>query len=309
LEKLDTETHLEKWDPLVKYFLSRPGENLVGDISGHDFRTATINEEDTYLGVDNYVLVQTLLMPGLYHWGPIDKIRNLRRQSDTSKQIFSRIGSIMLDRDLRSENRLMLQDFVNNIKKSGGSPEKMEKILEDFISKIEQAKKKASFFMSIRASKDPLSTYKNKRKFDKTDEPEGKIESKNKHRFVIQRHFAEKAGQHFDLRLENDNGTMTSWALPKHKLPSGKERLLAVKTEDHPVSYNKFHGVIPEGKYGAGKVEIYDSGTYEELYRSGNKIVFKFKGKKESGTFKIFKTDGNKWLIMQGKKEDAEKDK
>lgn len=163
---------------------------------------------------------------------------------------------------------------------------------------IKRSFPKKAFQLSIRAS-DPLSTYKKKRKFDETSEPEGKTERRNKHRFVIQKHYAEKAGEHLDLRLENDEGAMSSWAIPKHKLPSGKERLLAVKTEDHPVSYNKFEGDIPKGEYGAGKVEIYDSGTYEELEGRQNKIVFRLKGKKEKNIYKIFKTDGKKWMIME----------
>jgi hypothetical protein len=60
-------------------------------------------------------------------------------------------------------------------------------------------------------------------------------------------HKAKKAGEHFDLRLENDDGTMSSWAIPKARLPHNKEKLLAQKTEDHPISYNKFKGEIPEG--------------------------------------------------------------
>lgn len=115
------------------------------------------------------------------------------------------------------------------------------------------------------------------------------------------------SNSHFDLRLENDEGAMSSWSIPKHKLPSGKEKLLAVKTEDHPVSYNEFEGTIPEGEYGAGEVEIHDSGTYEEIERSPTKIVFRLKGGKERGGYKLFRTDGKRWMIMTAKKEDMEK--
>lgn len=152
-------------------------------------------------------------------------------------------------------------------------------------------------------AKDPLSTYKKKREFDETPEPEGKIEKGNKHRFVIQRHKAKKAGEHFDFRLENDDGAMSSWAIPKARLPHGKEKLLAQKTEDHPISYNKFHGEIPEGEYGAGTVEIYDSGTYEEIEWSADKIKLKLNGKKEKGRYTMIKTDGKRWLIMPGKED------
>ncbi len=151
--------------------------------------------------------------------------------------------------------------------------------------------------LRILLAKDPLSKYKKIRDFSKTKEPEGKTKGGNKYRFVIQLHDA--TNKHFDLRLENDNGAMSSWAVPKHKLPKGKERLLAIKTEDHPIEYMKFKGEIPEGEYGAGTVEIYDSGSYEELESSNNKIVFKLNGKKEHGTYKVFKVDKNKWMLME----------
>lgn len=157
-------------------------------------------------------------------------------------------------------------------------------------------------------AEDGLSQYRKKRQFDETPEPEGeKRKGENKHRFVIQRHKAKRAGKHFDLRLENDKGTMSSWSIPKHHLPSGKEKLLAVKTEDHPVSYNRFEGTIPEGEYGAGDVEIHDSGTYDEIERSPSRIVFRLKGRKEKGGYKLFRTDGRRWMIMPAKEEDLRK--
>lgn len=160
-----------------------------------------------------------------------------------------------------------------------------------------------------RLAADPLSQYKKKRKFDETPEPEGKDEGgESKYRFVIQRHKAKKAGEHFDLRLENDEGAMSSWSIPKHKLPSGTEKLLAVKTEDHPLEYRTFKGTIPEGEYGAGEMGIHDSGTYEPISWSSSKIVIRLKGKKEKGGYKLFKTDGKRWMIMVAKDEDLEKE-
>jgi DNA ligase D-like protein (predicted 3'-phosphoesterase) len=172
---------------------------------------------------------------------------------------------------------------------------------DSFVSKFKSPKGlKKIKNIPKKASAGSLSEYQKKRKFDNTDEPDGKVEKKNKHRFVIQLHEADRAKTHFDLRLENDDGAMSSWAVPKHKLPT-KEKLLAVKTEDHPVSYNKFEGEIPKGEYGAGTVEIYDSGTYEEIEWSPSKIIFKLKGKKEDGTYNLIKTDGKRWLLMKAK--------
>jgi len=148
---------------------------------------------------------------------------------------------------------------------------------------------------------DPIAKYKSKRKFDDTPEPEGKkAKGRNRYRFVIQLHHAKKAGDHYDLRLENDNGVLSSWSIPKHRLPKGKEKLLAVETEDHPVEYLKFKGEIPSG-YGAGTVEIRDSGTYDEIEHSATKILFRLKGKREKGTYRLFRAGKDKkWLIMEG---------
>jgi bifunctional non-homologous end joining protein LigD len=145
-----------------------------------------------------------------------------------------------------------------------------------------------------------LSEYRKKRKFDKTPEPEGKKEGgENKHRFVIQEHMADKAGRHLDLRLENDSGTLSSWAIPKAKLPKGDEKLLAKKTEDHPIEYMKFSGEIDEG-YGKGKVKIWASGKYKEVGWGRDKIVFEIDSGKAKGKWALIKTDRD-WLLIKHK--------
>ena len=143
-----------------------------------------------------------------------------------------------------------------------------------------------------------LTTYKKKRKFSKTPEPKGKIIKKDSHIFVIHNHFARN--HHWDLRLEMD-GVLKSWAVPKEPPTSKDVKRLAVQVEDHPLEYAKFHGVIPEGNYGAGKVEIWDSGKYELKNRSSNKIEFNLKGKKLNGNYILVKTHygskpGKSWL-------------
>jgi bifunctional non-homologous end joining protein LigD len=170
---------------------------------------------------------------------------------------------------------------------------------EEELKELKELEKSSSYNLSIRAS-DPLKRYKSKRDFDKTNEPEGNVESKNKHRFVIQKHDA--TNLHFDLRLENDDGVLQSWALPKHKMPEGKEKLLAVETEPHPVEYAKFKGDIEEG-YGEGHVDIWASGKYEPIEVKKDKIQFKINSGKAEGTFVLFRTDGKKWMLMR-KKED-----
>lgn len=109
-----------------------------------------------------------------------------------------------------------------------------------------------------------LAEYKKKRKFEITPEPKAKVAAKKKNEpiFVIQKHDARAL--HFDVRLEV-SGVMPSWAVPKGPSKDPKVLRLAVKVEDHPLAYAKFKGKIPKGQYGAGTVEIWDHGTYENL--------------------------------------------
>jgi bifunctional non-homologous end joining protein LigD len=109
-----------------------------------------------------------------------------------------------------------------------------------------------------------LADYKAKRKFDKTPEPPAKKpDNKSKKlEFVIQKHAATRL--HYDFRLEVE-GVMKSWAIPKGPSLNPADKRLAMMTEDHPLAYNQFEGVIPEGNYGAGNVIIWDRGTYEPL--------------------------------------------
>jgi len=142
-----------------------------------------------------------------------------------------------------------------------------------------------------------LERYWRKRNFDKTPEPKGRGLKTSKNRFVVQEHWA--SHHHFDFRLEM-NGILKSWAVPKGVPGRKRKRVLAIQTENHPVSYLNFEGEIPEGCYGAGIVKIFDKGKYELIERTENKIVFELKGKKLRGKYTLLKfKKPNQWLLFK----------
>ncbi len=107
-----------------------------------------------------------------------------------------------------------------------------------------------------------LSEYSRKRNFAATPEPRPEHEPQEGHRFVVQRHWATR--EHFDLRLEL-NGVMVSWAVTRGPSANPADKRLAVKVEDHPVSYASFEGTIPKKQYGGGTVMIWDQGEWTSL--------------------------------------------
>ncbi|HWH31300.1 MAG TPA: non-homologous end-joining DNA ligase, partial [Egibacteraceae bacterium] len=159
-------------------------------------------------------------------------------------------------------------------------------------------------YQSERAGEEPaaarrLRTYAAKRDFSVTPEPRGvSTESSSdglsrhtpgEQRFVIQHHLATRL--HHDLRFTRD-GVAPSWALPKGLPDVPGVRHLAVQTEDHPIDYMTFSGEIPEGEYGAGPVRIWDSGTYEALEWSQDKVSVRLHGGRHRGEWHLFRIGG-----------------
>jgi bifunctional non-homologous end joining protein LigD len=140
-----------------------------------------------------------------------------------------------------------------------------------------------------------LGEYRKKRDFGATPEPSGAgDESARGERFVVQEHHARSL--HWDLRLERD-GVLVSWAVPKGIPTNPKRNNLAVHVEDHPLDYIDFAGEIPEGEYGAGKVEIWDRGTYECHKFRDDEVIVTFHGQRLRGKYALFQTKGKNWMI------------
>jgi DNA ligase D-like protein (predicted 3'-phosphoesterase) len=117
-------------------------------------------------------------------------------------------------------------------------------------------------------------------------------------RFVVQKHHATRL--HYDLRLEME-GVLKSWAVPKGPPTEPGIRRLAVQVDDHPVSYIDFEGEIAEGSYGAGKVEIWDSGEYELQQNEADLLAFTLRGDKLQGEYALVHTGDMNWLLLKRK--------
>ena len=147
---------------------------------------------------------------------------------------------------------------------------------------------------------DRLTKYRNMRDASKTPEPVPKSEpaTGQGNTFVIQEHHARRL--HYDFRLERD-GVLVSWAVPKNLPETTSVNHLAVHTEDHPLEYGTFEGSIPKGEYGAGKVIIWDSGTYDTEKFHDDEVIVNLHGNRIAGRYALIQTNGDQWLAHRMK--------
>lgn len=165
-----------------------------------------------------------------------------------------------------------------------------------------------------------LEQYREKRDFRRTREPAGTEKPESEERiFVIQKHDA--TNLHYDFRLEVD-GVLKSWTVPKGPSTDPREKRLALPTEDHPLEYADFEGVIPEDEYGSGPVIVWDTGPYRNLRTEKEddgvsmaaaleegKVEVWLEGKKLKGGYALIRTgegDEARWLLI--KMDDKEAD-
>ena len=169
---------------------------------------------------------------------------------------------------------------------------------------------------------DELKEYKSKRNLKESPEPSAKTRGRKKKAekliFVIQKHNASHL--HYDFRIEID-GVLKSWAVPKGPSTDPHEKRLAIETENHPMDYATFEGMIPEGHYGAGSVIVWDNGTFDNIkekdgnivplkqcYKNGQIEIY-LHGKKLQGGYALIRTesaDKDKWLLIKMRDEYAD---
>jgi bifunctional non-homologous end joining protein LigD len=167
----------------------------------------------------------------------------------------------------------------------------------------------------------PLEAYRKKRNFAETPEPPGGVRRaarRGKPIFVVQKHDASRL--HYDFRLEI-NGALTSWAVPKGPSMNPADKRLAVMTEDHPLEYADFEGIIPKGQYGAGTVMVWDKGWYEaangipiDRQLARGKVDIVMHGRKLRGGFTLIRrtnrssarSQARNWLLVKHRDEPAD---
>ena len=219
-------------------------------------------------------------------------------------------------RELASPSLRQL-DFEEVLDRVGERGDLLAPLLSSRDAGLEPTPSHQASFEATPASLDRLATYRSMRDGAKTPEPvpDAVAPLTSGNSFVIQEHHARRL--HYDFRLQYE-GVLVSWAVPKGPPLDGSTNHLAVQTEDHPLEYGTFEGIIPKGEYGAGEVSIWDSGTFElEKWREGKEVIATLTGQPDGGLggvprkYALIHTSRpgaeNNWLIhlMDGSKKKA----
>ena len=144
------------------------------------------------------------------------------------------------------------------------------------------------------ADKSKLDSYAKKRNFKKTTEPVAEVIPGDDSNFVVQLHDA--SNLHYDLRLEM-GGVLKSWAIPKGLPNKPGVKRLAIQTEDHPMKYLDYEGIIPKGEYGAGQMWVFETGHINWIQKEERKLKFDLQTQSGTNTYSIYNIKNDEWLI------------
>ena len=248
-------------------------EKILGD-RYQEFHEKKPSLADYEAGIDNWEawaesFITQMLIDG---WA-----RVMVMQTDNKKEVDVEVAGLPLNEGTKSfiEEQRPTRVMIHN-KAQGGDVD-----MVDFQGYIEKYA--------------GLEEYKEKRDFDVTSEPAGGGKGES-NIWVIQRHQANKAGLHGDLRLE-DEGVLKSFVIrkPDEFLDGKLNRTVVINTEDHPIEYAEFEGDIPDGEYGGGHMDIADGGKFETIEKTNDKWMVDLEGKKLNGIFTLTKADPEKY--------------
>ena len=189
---------------------------------------------------------------------------------------------------LKSSQEFTIQNYKERIDTHGDAWENWM----SYAAPLHDLKK--SVPVSMPGDESKLTSYKTKRDFDSTSEPPATVIRGNDDQYVIQLHDA--SNLHHDLRLEVE-GVLWSWAIPKG-IPHRKGvKRMAIRTEDHPIKYLDYEGVIPKGEYGAGKMWVLSRGQYKWKSKEEKKLKFDLLGDGFKKSYSLYNTKDDQWLI------------
>ncbi len=198
--------------------------------------------------------------------------------------------------DLRSARDITIRNYKDYIEEYGD-------VWVDFFDRAVSMTTDSNEIIIDPNITEKLKSYISKRDFDITPEPSLAPVARKGNQFCVQLHDAQNL--HYDLRLESE-GVLMSWAIPKGLPYKTGVKRLAIRTEDHPMKYLDFEGIIPKGQYGAGEMWVYARGTFSWIEKKDNKLKFELKCRGFNRAYKMYQTKDNQWLIELKENKDFE---